>query len=336
MNFWAEPGPWFCLAPMEEVTDSAFREVVASSANPGALRVMFSEFTSADALCHPLGREKVRHRLLVTDSEKAILRTKGIRLVAQLWTSRPEKLARAIREVLVPSGDFDGIDLNMGCPVPQVLKQGAGSALIGCPSLATELICAAREASALPVSVKTRIGLETPDTEAWCRVLLASRPDALILHGRTQSQQSTGLADWDEIGKAVALRNELSPATRILGNGDVLDLAEAAEKCRRHQVDGVMIGRGIFANPWLFSPGFSPNRDERFATFRRHAELFFADWDEDKNPATLLRFAKIYLKDFTEAAALREAIAKSVEGALGFGPAAMFDVLRRELESFES
>ncbi|MEN9362203.1 MAG: hypothetical protein RL095_3738 [Verrucomicrobiota bacterium] len=309
MSFWAEDGPWFCLAPMEEVTDSAFREIVASSAKPGALRVLFTEFTSADALCHPRGREKVRHRLAVSSSEKALLRARGIRLVAQLWTASPEKLSQAIRDLIAPSGDFDGVDINMGCPVPQVLKQGAGSALIACPSLAAELICAAREASPLPVSVKTRIGLETPDTEAWCRSLLAARPAALTLHGRTQSQLSTGFAEWDEIAKAVPQRDEFSPATRILGNGDVLDLAEAAEKCRIHRLDGVMIGRGIFANPWLFAPGFVPNRDQRIAAFRRHAELFFADWDEDKNPATLLRFAKIYLRGFAEAASMRSDLA---------------------------
>jgi tRNA-dihydrouridine synthase len=245
---------------MEDVTDTVFRGLIrewsrrltgGTHAGPA---VMFTEFTRVDAVERTLAeRSRGRPgngRLLFADDERPI--------IAQLWGTRPEEFviaAAGIREL-----GFDGIDLNMGCPVRKIRKAGACSQLIANPSLAGEIIAACREGSSLPLSVKTRIGLSSYRTEEWCGFLLEQGVDALTVHPRTADQMSEGAADWREVARVVEMRNGLdaSAGTVILGNGDVGDLATAARRIGETGADGVMIGRGIFADPLLFARGTPP------------------------------------------------------------------------------
>lgn len=305
-NFWQKlPAPAFTLAPMEDVTDTVFREIVLSVSEPGALNVLFSEFTSVDGMLHEIGGPKVSHRLYISPSEKEWLKKLNVRLVAQIWGSDPEKFVRVARQIS-DEGIFDGIDINMGCPVKKIIKQGACSALIGQPELAREIIVATRENSAVPVSVKTRIGINKVVTEEWVGVLLEAQPAMITIHGRIQKQQSEGMADWNEIARAVRLRDQIAPGIPVHGNGDVMSFAEGIEKAKTYGVDGVMIGRGIFANPWFFNrKSVDPTPEEKLALLYKHAQLFTQTWKETKNFAILKRFFKIYTSGFPGAAKIR-------------------------------
>lgn len=305
-SFWNElQAPVLALAPMEDVTDTSFRELVARISAPGCLHVLFTEFTAVDGMNHPVGKQRVAERLVVSQSERAVLKEKGIRLVAQIWGNKPEVFHRIAAE-MTSEYDFDGIDINMGCPVKNVVKQGSCSALIDQPTLAQEIILATKEATTLPVSVKTRTGIKKHDTERWITQLLETKPAAITLHGRTQKQQSDGLADWDEIAKAARLRDQLAPEIPVLGNGDVLSWQQACAYTQRYGLDGVMIGRGIFHNPWFFNsePREYP-RDEKLETLLFHTRLFEQNWGDHKNLNILKRFYKIYTNGFAGAAGLR-------------------------------
>jgi nifR3 family TIM-barrel protein len=297
--------PIIALAPMEDVTDTVLRELLLGLADPGCLHVMMTEFVSTDGLVHKKARKRVIHRLLVTDSERKLLKEKGVRIVAQIWGNTPENYQQVIREI-ADEMEFDGIDINMGCPVPKVVRRGCCSGLIGNPSLAKEIIQASQEASHLPVSVKTRIGLKSIATEEWIGHVLETRPAALTIHGRTQKQMSHGLADWSEIAKAARLRDQMGLDLPILGNGDVQSLEEAREKCAEHKLDGAMIGRGIFDNPWIFmETQRERSREEKLDLLWKHTELFDRVWGDTKNFHILRRYYSIYSKGFPGAAELR-------------------------------
>ena len=186
-----------------------------------------------------------------------------------------------------------------------IIKKGACSALINTPERAREIITAVHDASNLPLSVKTRIGFKTTATESWISNLLESEADALIVHGRIQKMMSEGEADWSEIGKAVQLRNQINPSIKLLGNGDVMSLAESNEKVHNYGVDGVMIGRGIFHNPWLYNEGHKPDMEERIEALRLHSSLYATTWQGVKPWAMLKRFFKIYTNSFPGAVQLR-------------------------------
>lgn len=305
-NFWKEiNGPLFALAPMEDVTDTVFREIVARLSCPGNLHVVYTEFTSVDGMNHHVGRKRVGERLIVSESERKLLREKGIRLVAQIWGKDPE-IFHSIARYITENYDFDGLDINMGCPVKNVIKNGCCSALIDQPALATEIIHATKEATHLPVSVKTRTGIKQHDTERWIPHLLETRPAALILHGRTQKQQSDGLANWDEIAKAVQLRNQLAPEIPLLGNGDVDSYQQGLDYSARYGVDGVMIGRGIFQNPWFFNRvQKKKTREEKLEQLVLHTRLYEQIWGTSKNFNILKRFYKIYTNQLPLASQLR-------------------------------
>lgn len=290
------PKPFFALAPLDDVTDVVFREMVANAAKPD---MFFTEFTNCDALFSK-GREATLPRLRFTENQRPI--------IAQLWGVTPENFFKTAQ--LVSELGFDGIDINMGCPDKNVRKAGACSALIDNRTLAAEIIAATKEgAKELPVSVKTRLGVKALATDDWISWLLGQSLAAIIIHGRTVLEMSDVPAHWDEIGRAVELRDELAPETYIVGNGDVMSLYEAREKVIQYGVDGVMIGRGIFKNLWFFSEAM-PMADrpitERLAALRRHVELFLATWGDTKNPATMKKFLKMYVSDFKGASALRE------------------------------
>ena len=312
MNFWnTMDRPIMALAPMEDVTDTVLRELLLELADPGCLHVMMTEFVSTDGLVHKKARKRVIHRLLVTDSERKLLKDKGVKIVAQIWGNTPENYRKVIREI-TEEMEFDGIDINMGCPVPKVVARGCCSGLIGNPSLAKEIIQAAQEATSLPVSVKTRIGLKSIATEEWIGQVLETKPAALTIHGRTQKQMSHGLADWSEIAKAARLRDRMGLDLPILGNGDLQSLEEAHSRCAEFKLDGAMIGRGIFDNPWIFMEDQRERtKEEKLALLRKHTELFNRVWNGTKNFHILRRYYSIYSKGFPGAAELRASLMRS-------------------------
>ncbi len=295
----------FCLAPMEDVTDTSFRELVLSVAMPNFLHVLYTEFTSTDGFCHPIGHDKVSHRLFVNQSERVWLKKSGVKLVAQIWGSDPEKF-RLVAKQLTEQYDFDGIDINMGCPVKKIVKQASCSALIAFPNLAKEIIQATQEATHLPVSVKTRTGLKQHTTQEWLSHIFDCKPDALILHARTQKMMSDFPAEWNQLILAANVRDSISPQTALIGNGDIFSPEDAQEKIANYPVDGVMIGRGIFKDPWIFSHQKKfPGKEERLDLLLKHARLFSDTWGKSKNFNILKRFFKIYITGFYGAADLR-------------------------------
>lgn len=305
-NFWKEfSGPVFSLAPMEDVTDTVFREIVLGMAAPGKLNVVFTEFTSVEGMNHPVGRTRVSERLIVNESERDWLQKMNVKLVAQIWGRNPE-IYHNVAKYISENYSFDGLDINMGCPVKKVVKQGACSALIGDPLLAKEIIAATKEGTNLPVSIKTRTGIKQHQTEEWISQLLETEPAAIILHGRTQRMQSEGNADWNEIAKAVQLKNQINSNIPLHGNGDIFSYADGLKKIEETGVDGVMIGRGIFQNPWFFDPNkIEATKEERISKLLEHTRLFEQTWAGKKNFNILKRFYKIYLNSFEGAAKMR-------------------------------
>ena len=305
-NFWTNiKQPVFALAPMEDVTDTVFREIVMRVADPGRLYVLYTEFTNVDGMNHPVGKLRVGERLIVNDSELQLLKKQNIKLVAQVWGKDPEIFHKVVKEIS-ENERFDGIDVNMGCPVRNVVKNGCCSALIGTPELAKEIVLATKEATHLPVSVKTRTGLSKPVTEEWMRHLMETRPAAIILHGRVQKQMSEGEANWEQIALGAKVCKEIDSSVAFLGNGDVMSYSEGLEKVEKYGVDGVMIGRGIFQNPWFFSSNQRERTpEEKVNLLLQHVRLYHQTWGETKNFNILKRFFKIYTSGFAGASHLR-------------------------------
>lgn len=296
------PKPFLVLAPMDDVTDTVFRQIVADCAPPD---LYFTEFVNVDGLQSP-GRPKLLKKLQFTDKERPIF--------AQLWGLKPENFYKTVKEV--KEMGFSGVDLNMGCPVKTVIKNGACAALINDRELADEIIEAAREAAGdFPISVKTRVGFTTPDM-GWLEFLLTKKLDLLSIHGRTAKQLSKVPADWALIGQAREMRDTLvpclpsgRPATLIIGNGDVMTRAQAEKLAKKYKLDGVMIGRGIFHNPFVFSkvsPWKEYSKEQKLDLFRKHIELFAKTWKNGEYKFDCLKkFAKVYINGFEGASELR-------------------------------
>jgi len=312
MSFWNQlPRPVFALAPMEDVSDTVFRELVARFSSPEKLHLLFTEFMSVDGFLHEKGHLAVAGRLLVSEQEQQVLDQKGIRLVAQIWGTDPEKFYRAAKKI-AEDYRFEGIDINMGCPVKKIIRNGGCSNLIGTPELAKEIVLATMEGSGLPVSVKTRTGIREVVTEQWIGTLMETRPAAITLHGRTQKMQSEGEADWDQVRKAVEVRDEFyrdEPVavnrTLILGNGDVWSHGQGLELARETEADGIMVGRGIFKNPAFFAENEEPDVPRRMEMLEFHLRRFREMWEGKKNYNILKRFFKIYVNSFEDASELR-------------------------------
>lgn len=298
-NVWAQlPKPFFVLAPMEDVTDAAFRRLIASKSAPALPRVMYTEFTSADGLllAGEAGQRKLRKKLEYSEGERPI--------VAQLFTSSPERMEAAAR--LCAGLGFDGFDINMGCPDRAVEKSGCGAALIRTPELARELVRAAKRGFPGPVSVKTRIGYNEDQLEAWVPALLAEEPAVLILHARTRKEMSLVPARWERVARAVELRDALGSETLIVGNGDIRDIADAREKAAAVKCDGVMLGRAIFGNPWLFAERTeAPSPRERVDALIEHLRLFGELLGETTNYAVMKKHFKAYISGWDGAKELR-------------------------------
>ena len=295
MNFWNKlKKPIMVLAPMADVTDVVFRRVIAKYGKPD---VMWTEFVSADGLARAPeeGKKKLLKDLEYTEAERPI--------VAQFFTSTPAYMKEAA--TLARELGFDGIDINMGCPDKGVERQGAGACLIKTPAIARELIRAAKEgAGDLPVSVKTRAGFNKIELETWLPELLAEEPAVVTLHARTRKEMSKVPAQWNLVKRAVEIRNELGKKTLIFGNGDVKNLAEAREKIKETGADGVMLGRAIFGNPWLFAE-YTPTLEEKLNVLVEHTKLFEALLEGIKNFAIMKKHYKAYVNGFDGAGELR-------------------------------
>lgn len=247
-SFWDKlTKPFFVMAPMKDVTDVAFRALVAKR---GAPDVFWTEFVSADGLYHTREIAKMR------DEENPLLRDllfdkSEHPIVAQIFSSKPEMISYAAK--LIEELDVDGVDINMGCPDRSIEKQGAGAALLKNPKLAAELIHAAQAASSLPVSVKTRVGYNKESLDEWLTTLLEANPVAITFHLRTRKELSLISADWELMKKAVTIRDKVNPGVLLIGNGDVENLEQGRQLAEETGCDGVMIGRGMFGNPWIFA-----------------------------------------------------------------------------------
>lgn len=294
-NFWRElPRPFFILAPMEDVTDIVFRHVVSEAARPD---VFFTEFTNTASFCHPEGIHSVRGRLTFSEDEQP--------MVAHIWGDQPEQF-REMSIGLAEMG-FKGIDLNMGCPVANVAQKGKGSGLILRPEVAAEIIQATK-AGGLPVSVKTRLGYyEIDEWKDWLKHVLKQDIANLSIHLRTRKEMSKVDAHWELIEAIKNLRDEIAPDTLLTINGDIPDRQTGLELVEKYGVDGIMIGRGVFHNPFAFEKEPREHTSkELLDLLRLHLSLFQKyNKDEDRQFKSLRRFFKIYVRDIKGASQLR-------------------------------
>lgn len=301
-NFWLDlPKPFFILAPMEDVTDVVFRHVITEAGRPD---VFFTEFANTVSYCHPDGRDNVRGRLTFTEDEQP--------MVAHIWGNEP----KYFREMSIGMKEmgFRGIDINMGCPVQNVAAKGKGAGLINHPDVAAEII-EATKAGGLPVSVKTRLGyLDVNEWRDWLTHLLKQDIANLSIHLRSRKEMSKVAAHWDLIPEIKKLRDEIAPHTLLTINGDIPNRTVGLELVEKYGVDGVMIGRGVFTNPFAFE------KEPREHSPKEHLELLllqlnlFDKYSEEYGGRTfkhLIRFFKIYVRGFHGAGELRNHLMKT-------------------------
>lgn len=306
-NFTEKGEIFSVVAPMADVTDTAFREMIAKYSRMGKVgggpQVMWTEFVSADGLSSE-GREVLKRDLEYTEGERPI--------VAQLFTSNPDTMRKAAK--LCRELGFDGIDINMGCPDKSIEKQGAGSKMITTPRKAQEVIRAAREgAGDMPVSVKTRIGFNKIEYREWLPYILDLNVPVLTLHLRTRKELSLVPAHWElaqdiqefvtNYCKEYGLKKPL-----LIGNGDIKSVREGKEKARASSFDGVMIGRGIFGTPWFFDEEvFEKGKtvEEKLLISLEHVKLFEKKLGDIKSFAIMKKHYKAYCNGFDGAKELR-------------------------------
>ncbi len=309
MSFWKNlKKPVWAIAPMANVTDAVFRRMFAEVGRPD---VFWTEFVSIEGLLSR-GRAKLLPDFWYADDEHPI--------VAQIFGGRPEQFEEVgplIREL-----GFDGVDINMGCPDRGVEKSGAGAALMKDVARARAIVRALkRGVGDMPVSVKTRVGYSQDQIDEWIPALLEEDLAALTVHLRTRNEMSDVAAHWDLAPRIVALRDKHAPQTLILGNGDVETLDAAREKTAASGMDGVMIGRGIFGNPWFFT-GREPSLREKLERMVRHTELFETTYRSNagrgeriKNFDVMKKHYKAYCSGFDGAKELRIALMEAKDAA---------------------
>jgi len=329
-KFWDKlPKPFFVLAPMADVTDAAFRRMFAKYGKPD---VTWTEFVSADGLSSK-GREVLKYDLMYSEEERPI--------VVQLFSSTPSKMREAAK--YCADLGFDGIDINMGCPDRSVEKQGAGAAMMKDEKKAGEIIQAVKDgikdsknknAKNISVSVKTRIGYNKNQIKEWIPFLLSQDIDVLTVHARTRKEMSLVPARWEHIKEVVDIRNKMGVKTKIIGNGDVKDLEHGRKLAEETGCDGIMIGRGVFGNPWIFkrindnriNPKFSqvlgggrtrgqvssktlvnfiPTVEQKLKVLVEHTKLYDKLLGKVKNFAVMKKHYKAYVNDFRGAKELR-------------------------------
>jgi len=283
------------LAPMEGVTDSVFRQVLCDIGRPD---LFYTEFLNVEGFCSK-GREMVIHRLDFVPKEHPI--------VFQLWGNTVGDYVETLEYVkkLKP----DGIDINIGCSVRDVLSSGRCSALIKEKDLVKEIIETVQKASGgLPVSVKTRLGYDEVDVEGWIGFLLTLNLDLITIHGRISKEGYSVPSRWDKISECVKLRDEISPRTLIIGNGDIKSLKQGEEYVEKYGVDGFMVARGIINNPWLFSGRRRKeiSSEEKKDALLKHLKLFDETWKGTKPFNSQKKYIKAYISGFDGANELRK------------------------------
>lgn len=294
LGFWGKlKKPFFVLAPMADVTDPSFRRIIAKHGKPD---VLYTEFVSTDGLLSE-GRTKLLPDLAYTEAERPI--------VAQIFGTKPDNFEKIANE-LVDMG-FDGIDINMGCPDKSLVRSGSCAGLIDNPKLAQEIIRATQRGAAgrIPVSVKTRLGNRTDVMESWIPAVLETQPAVLTLHARTAKEMSLVPARWEAIARAVEMAR--GSGTLVVGNGDVKDLADAREKAAETGADGIMLGRAIFGNPFLFNETIDKSTltlKDKLSILVEQAALF-EELLPHKNFAIMRKHFGAYVKGFDGAASIR-------------------------------
>ncbi len=308
MGFWDTlPENFVIMAPMADVTDSAFREIIAKYSRHGkpggGPDVFYTEFVASDGLNNEIGRPKLMHNFKYTENERPI--------VAQIFSCKPENIEYAAR--LCRELGFDGIDLNMGCPERNICKQGAGCGMIRTPELLKPVIAAAkRGAGDIPVAVKTRVGWTKNEIETWIPAILDCDVAALILHGRTRKVMSKVPANWDWIARAGEIVRASGKPTKFIGNGDLQSVVQAKEYCKKYGTDGGMIARAIFGNPWLFDTEKTQvSVQEKLEVMIEHTEIFVRDLIEHKNFHVMKKHYKAYVAGFDGAKELRVQLMES-------------------------
>ena len=297
---------------MADVTDAAFRRVIAKYGKPD---VIWNEFISVDGLLHPKGRENLMLDLKYDESERPI--------VAQIFGNDPAKFRDAA--ALLSDHGFDGIDVNFGCPAKVISRQCAGASLIDDPKRAMEIMRATKEgAGDVPVSVKTRLGHKSDVLEEWLPVLLETEPVAITIHARTAKEMSKVPARWERIARAREIMEERGSKALLIGNGDVRDLVDGRERALKYGADGVMLGRAVFGDPWCFNTDIKREEvapKERMRVLLEHSRLF-DELVSHKSFAVMRKHFKAYTLGIPDVHALREALmetqnADDVEGVLG-------------------
>lgn len=302
IDFKSLPRPFFVLAPMDDVTDTVVRQIIADCAPPD---LFFTEFVNVDGL-QSRGRPRLLHKLQFTPKEQP--------LIAQIWGKNPENYLKTANE-LVEMG-FSGVDINMGCPEKSIVKNGCCSALINNRSLAADIIAATKEgiAGRVPFSVKLRTGFNEVDF-TWPQFVLEQGIDMLTVHGRTTKEMSKVPVRFEDIGKIREIRDQVAPNTLIVGNGDVLTRKQGEELAEKHKLDGIMIGRGMFTDPYIFSndsPWIDVPQREKLQMYIKHIELFVSTWQiRERNWESLKRMAKIYVHGTAHASELRDKLVRS-------------------------
>lgn len=289
--------PIMVMAPMYDVTDTAFRQIINKYGKPD---LFFTEFVSADGLCSIAKDKLIRKLLRYSPEEKPI--------IAQIFGINPENFYNTAK--LIIELGFDGIDINFGCPDKNVVKKFAGSGVIRKPELAEELIQATIEGTGgkVPVSVKTRVGYNTNIIEEWAEFLLRQGIDALTIHARTKKEMSKVPANWNLVKTTVEIRNSLNADTVIIGNGDVKNLDEANQRVLETGCDGVMIGRGIFGNPWLFNKTIKKSdlpEEKILQVMLEHTRLFVETFGDEKHFLLMRKHFGSYISGFENASELR-------------------------------
>lgn len=290
----------FLLAPLAGVTDSAFRRICKEK---GAALV-YTEMISAKALCY--GDRKTESLLQMYDDEKPV----GI----QLFSGEPKFLEQAVE--MLEDRDNALIDINMGCPVPKIVKNGEGSAILKNPYLAFDLVKAARRATKKPVTVKIRIGWDKEHINA-CEIAKAvefAGADAICVHGRTREQYYEKEVNWDEIGRV-----KQTVSIPVIGNGNVFSAQDAMNLAAQTQCDGIMVARGAQGNPWIFEElkahiegreYLQPTIEEKFELLSKQFDLAIEEKGEYVAVRQMRKHIAWYVKGLHDSSVLKNTISR--------------------------